>query len=518
METLEKKIQLLLNLYKSKNLSKVESYSKELINSHPKIVVLYNILGLVLAEQNKIDEAVTYYEEGIKIDPNFSMIYNNLGSIYRLKKNNKKAEDYFKKSINLDRNISEPHNNLGNLYLSLNKHKDAIECYKNAITINPKFFLAYYNLGLVYKSLGRFDEAKKYLEESIKLNNYFFTAHRNLSQVVTYKKNNEHFNLLKKIFNDIKIKKNQKTELAFALAKAFDDIKDYKSAFQYYVTGNYLRRKNILFSKKKEKAEFSNIKKIFNKRLFKKYEKSGNLNSTPIFILGMPRSGTTLVEQIISSHPKVYGGDELNLLPNLINKYFDNKEKKINLKNLINFDIDRLNHIGQEYINSIKNISNNSERVTDKLPINFKWIGIIKMILPNSKIIHCTRSPKDNCLSIFKTYFTNSSLNFAYNLEELSMYYNLYNDLMKHWADTLPNFINEIKYENIVQKPEEEIRSLLKVCSLEWDDNCIQFYNNQRPINTASDIQARKKIYKTSVDSWKNYKKYVKKNFDKLAS
>ena len=327
METLKKKIQLLLNLYKSKNLSKVESYSKELINSYPKIVVLYNILGLVLAEQNKVDEAITYYEEGIKIDPNFSMIYNNLGSIYRLKKNNKKAEDYFKKSINLDRNISEPHNNLGNLYLASNKHQDAIECYKNAITINPKFFLAHYNLGLVYKSLGRLDKAKKYLEESIKLNNHFYTAHRNLSQILTYKKKDEHFNLLKKIYSDVKIKKTQKIELAFALAKAFDDIKDYKSAFQYYKTGNDLRRKNILFSKKKEKAEFDNIKKIFNKSLFKKFEKSGNLDFTPIFILGMPRSGTTLIEQIISSHPKVYGGDELNLLPNLINKYLKIKKK-----------------------------------------------------------------------------------------------------------------------------------------------------------------------------------------------
>ncbi len=518
METLKKKIQLLLNLYKSKNLSKVESYSKELINSYPKIVVLYNILGLVLAEQNKVDEAITYYEEGIKIDPNFSMIYNNLGSIYRRKKNNKKAEDYFKKSINLDRNISEPHNNLGNLYLASNKHQDAIECYKNAITINPKFFLAHYNLGLVYKSLGRLDKAKKYLEESIKLNNHFYTAHRNLSQILTYKKKDEHFNLLKKIYSDVKIKKTQKIELAFALAKAFDDIKDYKSAFQYYKTGNDLRRKNILFSKKKEKAEFDNIKKIFNKSLFKKFEKSGNLDFTPIFILGMPRSGTTLIEQIISSHPKVYGGDELNLLPNLINKYFENKEKKLNLKNVINFNLNKLDDIGQEYIDNIKKISNNSKRVTDKLPVNFKWIGIIKMILPNSKIIHCTRNPKDNCLSIFKTYFTNSSLNFAYDLDELSMYYNLYNDLMKHWVDALPNFIIKINYENVVKKPEEEIRRILKACNLEWNDNCIQFYNNQRPINTASDIQARKKIYKTSVNSWKNYEKYVNKNFDKLTN
>ena len=516
MENLKKKIQLLLNLYKSKNLSKAELFNKELISAHPKIVNLYNVLGLILTEQKKIDEAIEYYEKGIKIDPNYAVIYNNLGSIYQSKENYKKAENYFKKSIELDSKMPEPQNNLGNLYLTLNKYQEAIVCFKNAVTIDHNFFISHYNLGIAYKNIGKIEEAEKHLKKTLKLNVHFYTAHRILSQITKYTINDEHFIFLKKSYEDPQIDKSQKTEIAFALGKASDDIKDFSKAFQYYKDGNDFRRTIIDFSIESEKEEFTNIKKIFNKNLFNKFEQSGNIDSTPIFILGMPRSGTTLVEQILSSHPKVFGGDELNFLPDLIKKHFDNKAEKLFFENIMNIDRDNLKSIGQEYISNLKNISNDSERVSDKLPINFKWIGLIKLILPNSKIVHCVRNPRDNCISIFKNYFVNPSLNFAYNLEEISEFYNLYNDLMKHWKNILPKFVIDIKYEKIIQNPEQQIRNLLKSCNLSWNDNCLKFYNNKRAIKTASDIQARKKIYKSSVDSWKNYEKFLGEVFKRL--
>ena len=227
----------------------------------------------------------------------------------------------------------------------------------------------------------------------------------------------------------------------------------------------------------------------------------------------MPRSGSTLVEQILSNHPKVFGGDELNFLGNLIKKHFDNKASGLFLNNIINIDEEYLKKIGHEYISNLRNISDNSERVTDKFLINFKWIGLIKLILPNSKIVHCVRNPRDNCLSIFKNYFTSNKLNFSYNLEEIAEFYNLYSDLMEYWKNMLPKSFFDIKYEKLIQNPKQQIRNLLKECNLTWHDNCLKFYNNKRPIKTASDTQARKKIYKSSVDSWKNYEKDLKKFF-----
>ena len=159
---------------------------------------------------------------------------------------------------------------------------------------------------------------------------------------------------------------------------------------------------------------------------------------------------------------------------------------------------------------------NNSEKVTDKLPINFKWIGFIKLLLPKSKIIHCTRNPKDNCLSIFKTYFASKKLNFAYDLDEILGFYHMYKDLMDYWEAVLPDFIFDIKYEKIIKNPEKEIRNLIKECKLSWDNKCLKFYENKRPIKTASDTQARKKIYKSSINMWKNYEMYLKDFFKKF--
>ena len=516
MKILQKEIEKLLNLYNSKKLFKAESLNRKLIQNYPNVVILYNILGLILTEQDRINEAIEIYEKGIEINPEYAMIYNNLGTIYKSRAEYKKAEYYYKKSINLDNKISEPHNNLGSLYLAINEIKKAELSFKRSLAINSKFYISYYNLGILYKNIGKFKEAKDYLLKSIELNTNFYSAHRTLSQLIKYRKNDDHLDLLKKIYYNSKKNNEQSSDIIFALGKALEDLKDYENSFKYYDEANNLRRKQINFSINKEKSEFDNIKKIFDENLFNKYYNSGNLNSSAIFIVGMPRSGTTLVEQIISSHPKVFGGDEVYFLPDLIKNNFYIKQGELLSKQNINIKKEDLKAIGQKYINDLMKISNKSEKVTDKLPINFKWIGLIKLMLPNSIIIHCARNSKDNCLSIFKNFFVNKSLNFAYNLDEIVNFYNLYHNLMKHWKKILPKFIIDIEYEQIIENPEQQIRILLEKCNLSWNKNCLKFYENKRPIKTASDIQARKKIYKSSVNSWINYKKNLQNSFQKL--
>ena len=175
-----------------------------------------------------------------------------------------------------------------------------------------------------------------------------------------------------------------------------------------------------------------------------------------------------------------------------------------------------LEKIGKEYILKMNNLSKNSKRTTDKLPINFLYIGFIKLILPNAKIIHCDRNPKDIILSVFKNHFPGGKIKFAYNLDELVEFYNLYADLMKHWNKVLPNFIYNIKYESIISNIESEVKSLLLFCNLDWEKDCLNFYNNKRTIKTASDSQVRKKIYNSSVDTWKDYNKHLSEYFKKI--
>ena len=219
----------------------------------------------------------------------------------------------------------------------------------------------------------------------------------------------------------------------------------------------------------------------------------------------MPRSGTTLIEQILSSHPKVFGGDEVEFIPNLISQ--NSNLNKINYK-----------EVGKKYCDMMNKISNKFERTTDKLPINFLSIGFIKLILPKAKIIHCSRAAEDNCFSIFKNHFTSGKIKFAYNMDEIVQYYNLYWDLMKFWNNLLPKFIYNLKYENLINTNKKETEKLLKFCELDWNENCLKFYNNHRPIKTTSNTQVRKKIYTTSIKFWENYKNYLENHYKKLIS
>lgn len=515
MEKLEKQINQIVNLFKKKKILEAESQAKKILSLNPGIAFLYNLLGLIKFEQKNEDDALNYYNMGLKIKPDYAMIYNNLGTLYKSKKNYSKAEEFFQKALSLDNKISEPENNLGNLYIELNEYKKAIVCFNKSIKKNPNSYIAYYNLGISYKSLGEFEQSSDYLKKSIELFPYFYKAHRALSQIIKYKLGNEHLNILKELYLKQNINDEDKSEISFALGKAFEDMKDYKNSYKYYDEGNRLRRKCITFSIEDAKRDFSNIKSVFNKNFIKKYTQEGSSDDAPIFIVGMPRSGTTLVEQIISSHPKVFGGGELDFFDELIhyhfckNNRFSKKISKLDIKQ-------NLENIRKSYIKKIKKISPIKTKITDKLPINFKWIGFIKLIFPKAKVIHCVRSPHDTCLSIYKNYFTNINLNYAYNLRELVKFYNLYYNLMNFWKKNLPNFIFDIKYEKLVNDPKKQIKNLIKYSDLTWDEKCLRFYENKRAITTASDIQARSKIYKDSVSSWKFYEIFLKQYFSKL--
>jgi len=519
MENLKKKIQFALDAFKSGRILEAQDLTAQLISENPNVTFLYNLMGVILADQNKLDEALEYYKKGIKIDPNFSTIYNNLGLLYVNKSENTKAENFYKKSISLNYKNPEAHNNLGTLYKSLDKFNDAISCYKEAVKIDPKFIHAYHNLGNAYTAMGNFYEAKINFIKVIKINPNYTNSHRTLSRIIKYSNDNEHFLELKKIYNKINDDDiEDKTNIAFALGKAYEDIKDFKHSFKFYSEANTTYSKKVNFSVVGEKAKCEDIKKTFNRKIFDKYKNCGSTDSSIIFILGMPRSGTTLVEQILSNHPKVFGGDERDFITDLLKENFGRKinHLKLFLEGITYFDKKKFKDIGEKYVERMLHISNKSEKSTDKMPENFFWIGFIKLILPNSKIIHCYRNSRDNCLSIYKNHFPGGKINYSYELSKTVDYYNLYSDLMSHWNKLLPDFIFNIKYENLISNPNNEIRNLLNFCKLDWNESCLNSHNNKRIVRTASDVQVRNKIYSSSVDSWMNYETYLKKYFSKL--
>jgi len=233
-----------------------------------------------------------------------------------------------------------------------------------------------------------------------------------------------------------------------------------------------------------------------------------------IFIMGMPRSGTTLVEQIISSHPNVYGSGELNFLSRIIYKNFF-QEDKLSFKDKFNeFTGADLSLISKQYFDFIQNFNSNKNYITDKALFNFQWIGFIKILFPDAKIINCTREPKDNCLSIYKNLFENEG-HWCYNKPELVECYKLYVDLMNFWNKKMPGEIYNIKYEELIENPNSKIRELVDAAGLNWDEKCLKFNENKNAIKTLSVNQARKKIYTSSISLYEKYKPYLK-GFEKL--
>jgi len=230
----------------------------------------------------------------------------------------------------------------------------------------------------------------------------------------------------------------------------------------------------------------------------------------------MPRSGTSLVEQIITSHSNVFGGGELPILSNIVKlNFITDKDTFVdNLKEIIEDPL-TINKLRLDYLKYIRNFKFNEKFITDKAPLNFRWIGFIKTLFPNAKIIHCTRDPKNNCLSMFKNLFE-GGLNFTYDQNDLVKYYKSYKDLMNFWNTKFSNSIFEVKYENLISNNEKVIKEIIKFCNLDWEDNCLNYHNNKTPIKTMSTAQARKPIYKTSLNQFEKYKEYLKILEEKL--
>ena len=501
----EKEAQIILNYFKAKDYISAEVKAKKLIKKFPNFQAVYNLLGLCLQSQKKFLEAIKYYKIAIQNNPNFFVAINNLGLTYHNMYDLKNAQHYYERAIEINPKFTHPISNLGNVKKELNNYEEAIKCYKLALSIDNKLYIVLHNLGMAYQALGKFEESKKYFESVLKINPKFTRADRSLSMSLKYDINNPHLKIMENKIKDQSLNNFQKIELYFGLGKAYEDIKNYKKSFENYKLGNKIKRDTIKYQINDDVKLFENIKNSFSNINFQNLENVGNKSNKMIFILGMPRSGTTMVEQIIANHKNVYGAGELRDLTQIIKENFLVNDKikfpeKLNIK-----DQNFFNNMGTKYLENLDRYDTNKNYITDKAPLNFKWIGLIKLILPKSKIIHCTRDPKDICLSLFKNFFE-GELNFSYSLEEAGKYYKLYQNLMEFWKQLLPDFIYDISYEKLVENQEFESRKLLDFCNLDWDKNCLTFYKNKRGIVTASFAQARKPIYKNSVNSWQNYK------------
>ncbi len=388
---------------------------------------------------------------------------------------------------------------------------EALDLYKKILKKNPANYQLHLSCGHLYKDVGEIKNSIISYKKSYEINNFCGDAYWSLANLKTYNFDDSEIKKLEEMVLDEYINDEEKIYMHFALGKAYEDASEYKRSFSHYKKGNDLKLPYTKYKTQDFIIECSNQKEVCTEDLFNIKKDWGYSSNEPIFILGLPRAGSTLVEQILASHSMVDATHELpNILAtshNLNLRRAQNKESRYP-DILLSLSAPQLKLIGENYINDSEVFRKDGVYFIDKMPNNFRHIGLIKLILPNAKIIDIRRNSMSACFSCYKQLFAEGQ-EFTYSLESLGNYYNNYIDLMDHWNKVLPNQILSVNYEDLVNNFEFTVKEILDYCKLPFEDACIEFYKSKRSVKTPSAQQVRQPIYKSGLDYWKNYDPYL---------
>ena len=472
----QKQLQSLVNLYSQGRFQEASDKSSQLLKQFPKSINLYSIVGAANKGLGQLDEASKAFKKALSLKPDYAAVHYNMGIILKEHGELDEAIKAFKKALAIKPDYADAYNNMGNALTEQGKLEGAIDAYNKALSIKPDYA----------------------------------EAHRNLSFIKEYTLQDKQFLKLQKLYKRDDLSENIRCHLSFTLAKMYEDIGKLDKAYSHLSEGNALRKKVLNYSIEQDKSLFGKLKrtqpKILNNSL-KIGESSAEL--TPVFIIGMPRSGTTLIEQIVSSHSEVVGAGELNYIsqfglnlsvepeainPTAISKFRDN------------------------YLRSISSRANGQPIVTDKMPQNFRFIPLICAAFPEAKIIHVQRNAAATCWSNYKQYFVSNSLGYCYDLMDVVEYYELYKDLMEFWQSEYSGRIYNLNYEHLTADQENQTRKLIKNIGLNWEEACLLPHENKRSVRTASSQQIRQKVYQGSSEAWRKYEPFLNGAFDGLPS
>lgn len=488
-------------------LEQADASYRRAIAFRPNYIDALNNLANVLVVQKKYEDAVRILGDTLKAHP------NNLQTLMTLARAQMQRGAYPMANRAIQAALKDHPDNVDVLTLAgqiahdLDHFEDSINYFEKSLKAKPNNIEALNYYGVALKSVGRLDDARSTFIKALEVQPRAIGTYSNLVDLEKFTPDNPLFQTMQRIVERVKNPESAPyMALHFALGKAYDDMGEYEKAFHHYSVGAQLKRKTLTYNEEDVAQFFNDIRRIFTKDFINRKDFVGNPTQVPIFIVGMPRSGSTLTEQIISAHPKIFGAGEIK------NLSYSIAALRLKFPSLPKFPAlaevmkpSHLTTIGKNYLSAISKISNNAERVTDKLLTNFFFAGLIHMMFPNAKIVHTKRNPVDSCLSTWTKLFKDD-MPHSYDLGELGRYHRRYQDLMEHWREVLPEraFL-EVQYEDVVADPETNARRVIDFLGLEWDPRCLKFHESDRPVKTASVSQVRKPIYKTSVERGRRY-------------
>lgn len=507
-------------LREQRKMEQAQHALRKAIAQNPRYIDAYNNLATILFAEREEVEALRLMAEVLKFDPRNAKTLLITARIQTKRGNYPAAEQACGMVLADDSNNAEAMTVLGQLMHETDRFEEAIAYLEKALAIDPESSDARNFYGVALKSVGRLDEAREQILAALAQNDRMYGAYANLNDLVDFSKEEELFGKIRSIVEDAEDPDaDYLLPMHFAYAKALDDSGQPEEALKHYIAGGQMKRRQLNYNEADSFVFFDSIKKAFSPATFTNRKFAGCPDDRLVFIVGMPRSGSTLAEQIISSHPAVFGAGEVKYLTRSLHQVRDRFPGLSRYPDIL----DELNPtqfqlFADKYLQEITRSAGDARKVTDKLLTNYFYVGMIHLTFPNAKIINTQRDPIDTCLSAFTKLFKDD-MPHSYDLTDIGRYYREYQSLIDHWHAVLPaGVMKTVKYEDVVADTEKEARALIEFIGLDWDDSCLEFYNSSRPVKTASVAQVRKPIYKTAVERWRKYGDGLQPLIDALKS
>jgi tetratricopeptide (TPR) repeat protein len=515
-EPTAQEIDVLVALFTQRRYAEAESIALGLIKRFPRHGFAWKALGTVRKRQGRKDEAIAALRKAAELMPEDAETHNNLGNALREQGRTSEAEELYRHALLLRPTYVEAHYNLGYVLKDQKRVEEAETQYRRALELNPDYAPAHNNLGNVLKDQGRLAEACASYEAAIALKPNFIESHYGLSSLKTYRASDPHLGMLDALLAEIgAMPVEARIRYWFTLGKVREDLGLHDASFSAYQEANQLQHALLPFDEAADEAAHVRVMEFFSKEFFKQRSRPLDAGKVPIFIVGMPRSGTSLLEQILSSYPGVFGAGELTDISEVVMAAVPDEDFTRFPNAMRDFSANDFKQLGERYSERVARLAPGATYITDKMPANYFYVGMIYLMFPNAKIIHAMREPMDSCFSCYSRLFNMKNLAYSYDLGTLGRSYARYIKLMRHWHAVLPaGTIFDLRYEDMVADTEGQARRLLEYIGLPWNEQCLAFHENKRRVKTASAAQVRKPIYKTSLARWKHYENHLGELFD----
>ncbi len=498
-----------------------ERQAEEIVNAAtklgPKDAETLFALANTLEGLSRPQEAITWAQQLVDRDPSNSKYHLRVAELSVEAGFTERGLESARRALNLDPDSPLAWRALSQALMSSTEWDEALETVGRALERFPNHVGFITQKASILERKGRLKEAYKLIRPIIANNRDYPLGTLNVFTSIArkYGAEKEAANMLSDALSKEDLPKGARQGLCFQAGTLFDDVGDYERAFEVYTEGNRLKPRQ--YHREAAEKQFGQLRTVFTRDFFDKAARSTLGSKRPIFIVGMPRSGTSLTEQILASHPDVYGAGELSQMGTVARFLAENCAPQVGFPMGLNhLDEDLANQAAQMYLDHIAELDSQASWVTDKMPHNFMHLGLIALLFPEAALIHCKRDARDTCLSCYFQNFTAAGLTFAYDLSDLGHHYKLYEGLMRHWKEVLPVEIHDSQYEDLTTDPEPHVRELLDFCGLEWNDRCLEFYKTKRDTKTASYDQVREPMYTKSVARWRRYEKHLTPLFEAL--